>query len=159
MSGTSAERLSSLVIRRALPGEADALTALVLRSKAVWGYDAQFMRRAASELVVSEQDIECRDIFVAHAGEVAAGVAGVDHLAEPPELDLLFVDPTHKGTGVGGALLRHALLAARTRGLGELAIVSDPHAEGFYRSQGAVRVGSQRSESTGRELPLMRIST
>jgi GNAT superfamily N-acetyltransferase len=159
MSGTSAERFASLVIRRAVPGEADALTALVLRSKAVWGYDAQFMQRAAAELVVSEQDISSRDIFVALAGEVAAGVAGVDHLANPPELDLLFVDPVFKGTGAGRALLRHALRAARRRGLGELAIVSDPHAEGFYLSQGAVRVGVQRSESTGRELPLLRIAT
>ena len=149
----------SLVLRRAVPGEARPLTALVLRSKAVWGYDAQFMRRAAAELVVSEQDIAQRDVFVAQVGDALAGVAGIDHAAEPPELDLLFVDPSHKGTGVGRALLRHTLAAARARGLTELAIVSDPYAESFYLSQGAVREGTQRSPSTGRELPLLRIGT
>ncbi|HVF78163.1 MAG TPA: GNAT family N-acetyltransferase [Solirubrobacteraceae bacterium] len=117
------------------------------------------MRRAAVELVVSEQDIAGRDVFVAQVGDVLAGVAGVDHAADPPELDLLFVDPVHKGTGVGRALLRHALGAARARGLTELAIVSDPYAEPFYLSQGGRRVAVQRSSSTGRDLPLLRIST
>ncbi|MDP8909654.1 MAG: GNAT family N-acetyltransferase [Chloroflexota bacterium] len=148
-----------LVLRRAVCGEARQLTALVLRSKAVWGYDSQFMRRAAAELVVSEQDIVERDVFVAQVGVVPAGVAGVDHAADPPELDLLFVDPIHKGTGIGRALLRHALAAARARGLSALAIVSDPYAEPFYISQGAIRVGAQQSSSTGRELPLLRITT
>jgi GNAT superfamily N-acetyltransferase len=150
---------SALVVRRAVCGEAAQITALVLRSKAVWGYEAQFMRRAAAELVVSEQDIAARDVFVAQVGETLAGVTGIDHVAKPPELDLLFVDPTHMGTGVGRALLRHALAAARARGLHELAIVSDPHAETFYLSQGAVRAGARRSASTGRELPLLCIAT
>ena len=150
---------SQLVLRRAVRGEAAQITALVLRSKALWGYDAHFMRRAAAELVVSEQDIAARDVFVAQARESLAGVVRIDHVAEPPEIDLLFVDPTHTGTGVGRALLRHALQAARARGLRELAIASDPHAEAFYLSQGAVRVGAQRSPSTGRELPLLRITT
>lgn len=148
-----------LVLRRAVCGEARELTALILRSKAVWGYDSQFMRRVASELVVSEPDIAERDVFVARVGDVPAGVVGVDHAADPPELDLLFVDPVHKGTGIGRALLRHALAAAHARGLSDLAIVSDPYAEPFYLSQGAIRVGSQRSSSTGRELPLLRLAT
>jgi len=148
-----------LVVRRAVGGEAGELTALVLRSKAVWGYDPQFMRRAAAELLVSDHDIAERDVFVAQVGDVLAGVSGIDHAAQPPELDLLFVDPIHKGTGVGRALLRHTLAAARVRGLKELVIVSDPYAEPFYLSQGAVRVGARRSSSTGRELPLLRIAT
>ncbi len=148
-----------LVVRRAACGEAGQLTALALRSKALWGYDEQFMRLAAAELAVSEQDIAQRDVFVAQVGDVIAGFGGVDHAAQPPELDLLFVDPSHKGTGVGRALLRQALAAAHARGLSELLIVSDPNAEPFYRSQGAVRIGTQRSPSTGRELPLLRIAT
>jgi GNAT superfamily N-acetyltransferase len=148
-----------LVLRRAVRGEAALITALVLRSKASWGYDSQFLRRAAAELIVSEQDIASRDVFVAQAGKTLAGVAGIDHVAQPPELDLLFVEPTHMGTGVGRALLRHALAAAHARGLHELTIASDPHAEAFYVAQGAIRVGTQPSPSTGRQLPLLRIAT
>ena len=150
---------ASLVLRRAVCGEAAQISALVLRSKASWGYDPQFMRRAAAELAVSEQDIATRDVFVAQLGEILAGVAAIDHVAEPPEMDLLFVDPTHQGTGVGRALLRHTLQTARARGLRELAITSDPHAEAFYLSQGATRVGAQRSVSTDRQLPLLFIAT
>lgn len=148
-----------LVLRYAVCSEAAQITALALRSKAFWGYDAQFMRHAAAELAVSEQDIADRDIFVAQAGETLIGVAGIDDVTEPPELDLLFVEPARIGDGVGRALLRHALQAARARGLRELAIASDPHAEAFYLSHGAVRVGAQRSPSTGRKLPLLRIAT
>jgi GNAT superfamily N-acetyltransferase len=146
-------------VRRARSGEAAELTALVLRSKAVWGYDSEFMRRAAAELQVTEDDIRSRDILVAEAGGRLVGIAGVAHEEDPPELDLLFVDPDYKGTGLGKALLVAALAAARRRGLSELAIVSDPNAEPFYISQGAVRVGSQRSASTARQLPLLRIAT
>jgi GNAT superfamily N-acetyltransferase len=150
---------AKLALRRAVGGEAAEITALALRSKVSWGYDAQFMRRAAAELVVTEAHIATRDVFVAQAGEILVGVAGIDHLVQPPELDLLFVDPARQGTGVGGALLRRALQAAHARGLRQLAIVSDPYAEAFYLSQGAIRVGTQRSPSTGRELPLLRIAT
>lgn len=147
------------VIRRAAPGESVELTALALRSKAVWGYDVDFMRSASEELAITEDDIGRRDLFVAEVGGAPAGVAGVAHEADPPELDFLFVDPNWKGSGIGKALLRAALVAARRRGLAELAIVSDPNAEPFYLSQGAIRVGAQRSPSTGRQLPVMRIST
>ena len=46
-------RRSEGSIRPARPGEADALTALAMRSKAHWGYDAEFMARARSVLTVT----------------------------------------------------------------------------------------------------------
>lgn len=159
IDGVASLTAAPLVLRRAVCAEAGQLSALILRSKSVWGYDAPFMRRAAAELVVSEQDIAERDVFVAQVGDVVVGVGGVDHAAEPAELDLLFVDPVYKDMGVGRALLHQALAAARARGLSELAIVSDPNAEPFYLSQGAIRVGVQWSPSTGRDLPLLRITT
>lgn len=41
------------MIRPARDTELDALTALVLRSKAHWGYSDEFMRACAAELTVS----------------------------------------------------------------------------------------------------------
>src|SRR5690349_18104674 len=113
-------------IRRARPGEAAALTALILRSKAHWGYDEAFMGQAASELVLTESDLERADVLVAERDGVPLGVASVAHDAHPPLLDLLFVEPSAIGTGLGAALLDAALAAARGRGIGELRIVSDP---------------------------------
>src|SRR5260370_38672074 len=58
-------------IRPARPEEAAALTALCIRSKAHWGYDAQFMRQAETALTVSKAMID------AGGGLVAAGQEGI----------------------------------------------------------------------------------
>ena len=46
------------VVRLATRGEATSLTALCLRSKAHWGYDAEFMRLSTPHITVHERDIE-----------------------------------------------------------------------------------------------------
>jgi hypothetical protein len=47
---------------------------------------------------------------------------------------------------------------AATLGFTALRIDADPHAEGFYRAMGAVRVGETPSSSIpGRMLPLMTV--
>jgi predicted N-acetyltransferase YhbS len=55
----------------------------------------------------------------------------------------------------GAALFRHAVGVARDAGAGTLRIASDPHAEGFYRRMGAVRIGEVPSRPEGRTLPLL----
>jgi hypothetical protein len=47
-----------IAIRRALREEAGALTALAIRSKAHWGYDASFMVRAAADLEITPHMLE-----------------------------------------------------------------------------------------------------
>ena len=79
--------------------------------------------------------------------------------ADPPELEMLFVDPGAIGTGAGTALLRDALTRAATPAAAALVVESDPNAEPFYLARGAVRVGERTSPSTGRPLPLLRLST
>ena len=54
-----------LAIRWARVGEAETLTALCVRSKAHWGYDAAFMRMSAAALTVSEADIAAGRVLVA----------------------------------------------------------------------------------------------
>ena len=44
-------------VRPAKPGESQTLTALCVRSKAHWGYDAAFMKLSAAALNVNEDDI------------------------------------------------------------------------------------------------------
>jgi GNAT superfamily N-acetyltransferase len=79
--------------------------------------------------------------------------------ADPPQLDMLFVDPPAIGTGAGGALLALALAEARAAGVEALELESDPDAVAFYLAKGAVRIGERRSPSTGRSLPLLRLPT
>jgi predicted N-acetyltransferase YhbS len=147
----------SLRLRPARAGEEAALTELAVRSKGHWGHDAAFLRRARTGLELRPGDLDRWIVRVATRDGVVIGVSAVD--AAAGVLELLFVDPPAIGTGVGGALLRDALAEARAAGVESLVIASDPDAEPFYRAAGAVPVGTTRSAATGRELPLLRIST
>ena len=85
-------------------------------------------------------------------------IAGVVALAPgdaPGALDLnkLFIEPRHIRSGVGRALLAHAIAEARRRGA-----VADPNAAAFYERAGAVRIGEAPSDAVpGRLLPLYEV--
>ncbi len=145
-------------IRAARPDEADAITALALRSKAAWPYDAEFLARCRDELTISPAQIGERRAHVAEDHGALLGFFTV--VGSPPhgELDALYVEPSAMGAGVGRALLDAARDVARREGFTVLMIHSDPHAEGFYRRHGAARVGAVPSGSiAGRLLPLLRL--
>lgn len=140
-------------LRAARPDEAGALTGLVVRSKAHWGYGAEFLAACAPELRIGTGDVASRRIVVAEGAAGAGGTAGarsgdgpaaVLGLAsldgEPPlgRLGLLFVEPAAIGTGVGRLLYRDVLRRAAGLGFRRLLIDADPHATGFYRAMGAV---------------------
>lgn len=124
-------------IRDARPDEADALTALVLRSKAHWGYDAAFLATCRDELTIAPEELTARRIVVAEDDTAVLGVTSLE--GRPPDgvLGLLFVEPSAIGGGIGRTLYAHVLDTARELGFKRLTIDSDPHAEPFYRALGA----------------------
>ncbi|MGW5675939.1 GNAT family N-acetyltransferase [Streptomyces sp. NPDC003860] len=127
-------------IREAQPTEAEAraVTDLVLRSKAHWGYDTAFLARCRQELTVTAADVRPRRIVVAE--DDGGGLLAVASLeGEPPHgaLGLLFVAPEEIGRGLGRTLYAHVLEDARALGFTALTIDADPHAVGFYRALGA----------------------
>ncbi|MFF2197928.1 GNAT family N-acetyltransferase [Streptomyces sp. NPDC058157] len=130
--------------RPARPGEAAALTALVGRSKAHWGYGAEFLAACAPELRIGEEELALRRIVVAENGRgELLGVASLEDLeggegSRAARLGLLFVEPSAIGRGVGRLLYRDAVRRAAGLGLRRLLIDADPHAAGFYRAMGAV---------------------
>jgi GNAT superfamily N-acetyltransferase len=145
-------------IRRARSAEASVLSALALRSKSHWGYDADFLAACRDELTLTADDIATSAVYVCDGSNAPAGfyrlLLQVDGVAE---LDALFVEPAAMGQGVGRRLWRHAVATAAKLGCREIVLQSDPQAEGFYLAMGAQRAGE--SESTvmpGRMLPLMR---
>ncbi|UYM06216.1 GNAT family N-acetyltransferase [Solicola gregarius] len=143
-------------VRPAVSAEAAILSALALRSKAHWGYSAEFLAACADELTFSPPQLASGTASVA---EVAGSVAGFSLLkGGPPEGELaaLFVDPPYIGEGVGRRLLEDALAAARRLGFRRVRLDSDPGAEPFYARFGARRVGESPSGSIpGRVLPRM----
>lgn len=147
-------------LRAARPAEAGALTELVLRSKAHWGYGAEFLAACAPELRIGAGDVVRRRIVVAQgaagarSGGGPAAVLGLASLdGEPPlgRLGLLFVEPAAIGSGVGRLLYRDVLRRAAGLGFRRLLIDADPHATGFYRAMGAVASGPEPEPEPGPE--------
>ncbi|MFC3494459.1 GNAT family N-acetyltransferase [Glycomyces rhizosphaerae] len=143
--------------RSARADEAPLVSDLAMRSKAHWGYSADFLDAIRDELTYSPQVCGSGGLVVA---EQSGRLLGFYRLIESvPEcrLESLFVDPPAIGTGVGRALLERALRAAEAIGAQSVTLEADPNAESFYAKFGAVRIGELPSESIpGRMLPHMR---
>jgi len=144
--------VSELVVRLARAGEAEALTALCVRSKAHWGYDIKFMRLSKASLAVSDADIASGRVLVAESGGLVFGMVRVDPNGE---LGMMFVDPTAMGRGAGRALFTAAIALARRLGAQTMLILADPNAAPFYERMGARFVKQAPSDVIpGRTLPL-----
>lgn len=149
--------MSDAAIRRARPEEAEALTALCLRSKAHWGYDADFITACRDELTVTPARVAAGLTYVREGAGGILGLYSLDRLAGPGrfELDLLYVEPRAIGGGHGRALLEHAMDTARSLGAEVLEVQGDPNAAGFYAALGGRRTGDRPSASIeGRSLPV-----
>lgn len=144
-------------LRAPSPDEAELLTELCLRSKAVWGYNADFMQACRAELTIRPTDLTADTFRVALIDDAIVGVVQLVVTGEAAELARLFVAPGTIGTGVGKFLFAWAADAARTRGAMRLWIEADPDAAAFYRRMGATDAGVVPSGSIpGRFLPRLR---
>ena len=140
-----------MLIRKAEPGEGENLSALCVRSKAHWGYDARFMRLSQASLTISDADIASARVLVAEQGMVF----GVARVEPDGELGLMFVDPAAIGRGAGRLLFGAAADLARRLGARVMPILADPNAAPFYERMGARLVAHAPSDAIpGRTLPL-----
>ena len=151
-----------LEIRNAYKSEAKLLSDLAIRSKAYWGYSKEFMEKCRDELSVQPINIESKNFqyFVGEWNNEIVGFYALEQLSKSEfELEALFVEPIHIGTGIGRALINHAKIQAAELGGQILKIQGDPNAEEFYQAAGGVRTGSKESASIGgRYLPKFEIS-
>lgn len=138
------------------------MSELAFDSKAYWGYSSEFMQACRQELSVTPEKLESV-LFTYRVYESNAEVLGfyaLECLTEQEvELEALFVKPEHIGTGIGKALMTHAIELAKAKGFVSLKIQADPNTENFYLASGAILVGQQESASVkGRYLPVFRHS-
>ena len=142
-------------LRAPNPDEAERLTELCLRSKAVWGYDEAFLEACRRELTLEAGDLEFSRIAVAVRGDRLLGVVQVRMAAEgEADLAKLFVAPEAMRSGVGRALFAWAREIACSLGAVRMMIEADPEAASFYRRLGARDAGLAASGSiAGRMLP------
>ncbi|MEQ9258690.1 MAG: GNAT family N-acetyltransferase [Roseovarius sp.] len=145
---------SVITLRAPLPEELPAASALCLRSKAHWGYDAAFMAACVEELTLTEDELLTTKVTLAFADGALAGVAQVSNSEAGCFLEKLFVEPAHMGRGLGRVLFRWSCEAARELGASEMIVEADPDAEAFYCAMGCTPAGSAPSGSIpGRVLP------
>lgn len=147
-----------ICIRRAKPHEAEALSALIMRSKAHWGYSQQQLDGWRSALTISAATIARDPVYCAEVDSELAGVAHLKALnATEALLDDLFVEPAFMGAGIGAALWRQAVTVARQHGATALVLDADRHAIPFYQHMGAVLVDDlAHTDAVGVATPRMR---
>ena len=147
-----------LTIRPAHVHELSILSDLCFRSKAVWGYDEQFMDACRAELSFDRSDWQATSIAVAEQDGRPIGVVQVKVVGDEADLLKLFIEPTALRTGVGRALMTWAMNVARKMGAIRLIIDADPDAAPFYRKMGAYDIGQALSGSiSGRMLPKLAV--
>jgi GNAT superfamily N-acetyltransferase len=145
-------------LRPARLEEADLLTELCLRSKAVWGYDEAFMRACRAELTLRAEHFATSSLQVAVEGDELIGIAQVVVEGDNADLARLFIEPSALRGGVGGKLFDWAVAEARERGARWMWIEADPDAAPFYRRMGAEDDGVAPSGSIrGRILPRLKL--
>jgi GNAT superfamily N-acetyltransferase len=143
-----------LTIRAPTIDELSSLSDLCFRSKAVWGYDEEFMEACRGELSFEPRDLALTPIAVAEHNGKPIGVAQVRVVDGEADLLKLFVEPGALRSGIGKALLVWAADVAKKLGATQLTIDADPDAAPFYRRMGAYDVGEAPSGSVpGRMLP------
>ena len=144
-------------IRPASVDERETLSELGLRSKAYWGYSAEFMAACREEMTLTVEDFENPDFqpFAAEQGCNIVGYYALNKLSDTDvELEALFVDPEQIGKGIGRMMLDHAKATARSNGSTTMIIQGDPNAARFYEKAGCIKIGERESGSIpGRFLP------
>jgi GNAT superfamily N-acetyltransferase len=143
-------------LRDARQNELPTLSALCLRSKAVWGYDDSFMIACRAELTLVPDELKSTHVQVAERATFLAGLAQVKVTDTDADLLKLFVEPALLRSGVGSVLFEWATARAKSLGAVRMIIEADPGAAPFYERMGARYVGFAPSQSIpGRVLPRM----
>jgi GNAT superfamily N-acetyltransferase len=145
-------------LRDVRPNELSSLGELCLRSKAVWGYDDEFMAACRSELTLHPDELRTTHLQVAERDAVAVGLAQLKVIDRDADLTKLFVEPSLLGAGVGRLLFEWATAKARDLGALQMTVEADPGAAPFYERMDARPAGFVPSQSIpGRMLPRLRL--
>ncbi len=156
----SADSLETMVtLREPREDELSELSALCIRSKAVWGYDDAFMAACVDELTFHPGDLTATHLQIAEDDKGTIGLAQIAMVDDnTATIEALFMEPDRIGSGAGRILFNWIVETAQTLGAKTLMIESDPDAAPFYRHMGAVDAGEVPSGSiSGRMLPLLRL--
>ncbi|NKX65774.1 GNAT family N-acetyltransferase [Labrenzia sp. 5N] len=146
-----------LKLRPATEADAPALTDILHRAKASWGYPEEKMAEFRDYWRISEATIQSLTLTVAERDGQPIAFSGLSPQSEDTLLvDFLFVAPEAQRQGIGDLLLKRAEDHAHRQGLSRLYLESDANAGPFYEKRGFRTMATRPSEmSPGKEIPLM----
>lgn len=144
-----------IVFHQAAGSDASELTDIAFAAKRYWNYPEKWIELWADELTVDAEYIETNWVVAATAGSRIVGWCAVVPARGECWLDYCWVTPAAFGNGIGRALVTRALGYAADAQSRTLKVISDPHAEGFYRRLGFRRIGDRPSKPAGRRLPVL----
>ena len=149
--------MSKMEIRKARIEERSQINAMIMRSKAHWGYDDAFMEACREELSLSVERLLSENLRVLANDNAVIGTVELVMDGQEAHLYKLFVDPDVIGNGAGRILYEWALARAKSFNARAMMIDADPDASQFYEYMGAKIIGKTPSGSIpGRFLPLLR---
>src|SRR5262245_32219201 len=108
-SAETRRTIDGLGIRRARPGEAEALTRIAHAAKAHWGYPDDLLALWRPALTVTAEFVLRCPTYAATVEETPVGFYAVTGEGETRELEHLWIQPGSMRAGIGSALLRHAV--------------------------------------------------
>jgi len=140
---------AEIEIRPAVAEDAPVLSRLALRAKASWGYPPAWVEAWRAELTLSAELLRANPSFVASVEGRVAGCCVLEARGDRASLEHLWIAPERQRHGIGRALVRRALEAARRAGCARVEVVSDPHAEPFYLRLGARSLSARPAPMPG----------
>ncbi len=146
-----------LKLRPAALADAPALTNILHRAKASWGYPRDKMADFMDHWGITASTIRSLQMTVAELDGVPVAFSGIALKdRETLLVDFLFVAPEVQGRGIGRLLLKRAEDVARARKLSRLYLESDTHAELYYEKHGFRTIATRPSDmSPGKDIPFM----
>jgi GNAT superfamily N-acetyltransferase len=150
-----AERVTTFLIRDAVPGDMGALRDVFRRSSLSNHGDRVNLLAHPDALELSDLAVSEGRTRAAVADGGIVGFATWLGAGDVVELEDLFVDPEWMGQGAGRALVQDLVAIARERGVRRIEVTANPHALAFYEKAGFV-VG-QEVETRFGPAPRMRL--
>lgn len=132
-------------VRNAKEEEAEHLSNLALRSKAIWGYSQEFIEACRPHIYVDSSYIQNWPVRVLELENQIIGFYSLKTIGEEPRLDNLWIEPEHIQSGFGRILFRDSVLVANKLGWEFFRLAGEPDAVAFYEKMGAVLIGEVQS--------------
>ena len=150
---------NDILIRRAVPDEADVLTKIAISAKRYWNYPERWMEIWIPELIFDSKYFETNESWTAELGGTPIAFYTLQEKNGKAWLENLWVSVEYIGMGIGKQLFLHALSRSHELGHTILQLEADPNALGFYEKMGMAKIGEHSSKVDGqpRKIPVLEI--